>query len=346
MNRTTQFATSIALTVVALQASGCADADPITIDQPPMADVAIVGGQPATTDQIAATVALIYNNQAHCTGTLIQPQVVVTAAHCLVDPETGQTLEPQSMHIGAGALDLHQAAPNAFHPAAAIAVHGGYQGTAIQTSDPDGMGEVHDIGLVFTSTPIATLPVAPIAPMESIDVLLPQGGAVIISGYGFTSTNFNEPPLAQLYIAQAPYVRRTATELFAGGPGYADTCSGDSGGPVYAISASNEVFLVGATSRSGASATTACGDGGVYTLLPAYASWISDAIAQVSGHPGTPPDQPTFTTSGGSTSQDDDDDDDDDRSSGCSIATPGGGTGAGLLLMVLALFGLRRRRSC
>ena len=57
----------------------------------------------------------------------------------------------------------------------------------------------------------------------------------------------------------------------------ADTCKGDSGGPVYLIGGPPEqrVFrLIGITSRATPGAPDVCGDGGVYELVPAYRDWI------------------------------------------------------------------------
>ncbi len=41
-------------------------------------------------------------NGAFCTGALIAPDLVVTAAHCLYHPRTGKRLRPESVHFVAG----------------------------------------------------------------------------------------------------------------------------------------------------------------------------------------------------------------------------------------------------
>jgi secreted trypsin-like serine protease len=60
----------------------------------------------------------------------------------------------------------------------------------------------------------------------------------------------------------------------------ADTCKGDSGGPVYIISGpvDNRSFkLIGITSRATPGFANQCGDGGIYEFLPVYRDWIQKA---------------------------------------------------------------------
>jgi secreted trypsin-like serine protease len=57
----------------------------------------------------------------------------------------------------------------------------------------------------------------------------------------------------------------------------ADTCKGDSGGPVY-IAKGGDFFLVGITSRATPAATQVCGDGSISVYLPAYRDWLQKAF--------------------------------------------------------------------
>lgn len=69
----------------------------------------------------------------------------------------------------------------------------------------------------------------------------------------------------------AEFATNSKTEL-------ADTCKGDSGGPIY-ISKNGEFLLVGITSRATPDATMVCGDGSVCVYLPAYREWLEKAYA-------------------------------------------------------------------
>ena len=58
----------------------------------------------------------------------------------------------------------------------------------------------------------------------------------------------------------------------------ADTCKGDSGGPVYCVD--NGAFkLVGITSRATPKSNAVCGDGGIYEAVGYYRDWINTATS-------------------------------------------------------------------
>ena len=58
--------------------------------------------------------------------------------------------------------------------------------------------------------------------------------------------------------------------MCAGGNGGADTCKGDSGGPLFGTDPdSGELVLVGITSWG-----RECGDGGVYTRVAKFQDWL------------------------------------------------------------------------
>jgi uncharacterized protein (TIGR03382 family) len=345
-------------------ATGCADIDEpaIALDdaERPVAMPKVVGGELATKELILATVGIANTKTQgqHCTGTLVHPQVVVTAAHCLFDPETKQPLTADLLVVGAGEVDLRDV--KTWHEVGAVIAHEGYGGNGKKPSnDPAGLTDSDDIGLLVLKDPVSEVPSAPIAPMASIDQLLVPNQPVYISGYGLNGADPQSASVGVLYIAASPYIRRSETEMLVGGPGSPDTCPGDSGGPVYAVSG-NDVFLVGATSRGTVDASSLCGEGGIYTLVPAYVPWIESALAPFSGSgsggaPGSGPGgvgggapEPSAGVGGKAPSTGDVFFEEDDDETGCNAgpAQPRGGAGA---LAVLAMIGLalgraRRRR--
>jgi endonuclease G len=52
-----------------------------------------------------------------------------------------------------------------------------------------------------------------------------------------------------------------------------DSCSGDSGGPLY-VQWNGAWLLAGATSRATKASVRTCGDGGVYVRVDRYRDWI------------------------------------------------------------------------
>jgi len=67
-------------------------------------------------------------------------------------------------------------------------------------------------------------------------------------------------------------------ELVAGKPLLLhDTCKGDSGGPLYVANKQGQWLLAGVTSRGTDLSTTMCGDGGTYTRVDMYRTWIIKA---------------------------------------------------------------------
>ena len=77
----------------------------------------------------------------------------------------------------------------------------------------------------------------------------------------------------------AVYGCHAGQEIVAGKPLLLrDTCKGDSGGPLYVAGAGGRWLLAGVTSRGTDLATTMCGDGGLYTRVDQYQTWITKVL--------------------------------------------------------------------
>ena len=272
--------------LAAALSTACAGPPPESSDVD-RSESSIIGGRPATRAELHSTVAIVdpWFREPLCTGTLVAPRLVVTAAHCLFEyDEAGEMLGPltaDQILIGVDTL-AGRSVPEAKLVAALRSVpHPSFPGAP--GNDPTGLGAFHDIGVIELARPVTEQRYVPIPPMSSLDSVLLPSTSLLVSGYGVTSLWSMD--YGDLYLADVSFVRRSSHELIAGVSGEPDTCFGDSGGPAY-LDGSDGLGLIGATSRALDTTIEPCGQGGLYTLVPAYASWIES----VSG--GTYPPDP------------------------------------------------------
>ena len=233
----------------------------------------IVDGRRATESELNSTVALFYTDYgtSDCTGTLIAPDVVLTAAHCIGDYDFGEPLPPHSILVLSGQLDASQPASGSAYRVSQVIPHQSYDPRAMLDPDPDGLAIWHDIGILILEEPIHTQRPSPIPSVEEFDEWVPRGTQLVISGYGVTETSSEDGGV--LYIAETPFQVRNSHEVLAGGAGFPDTCFGDSGGPLY-LPIDGGHALLGVTSRAADLERDECGLGGVYTWATAYRDWI------------------------------------------------------------------------
>src|ERR1044072_3148932 len=110
--------------------------------------------------------------------------------------------------------------------------------------------------------------------------MLDTASSVRLVGYGHTdtdgSTGYGLRRIVDVPLASddPSYGSDPATEFVAGAP-FPARCGGSahSGGPAY-VQSDGDWYLVGATSRATRSAFRRCGDGGIYTLIPAFSAWV------------------------------------------------------------------------
>lgn len=236
----------------------------------------IVDGRRGSAADIRATVSLVDDSgESFCTGTLIAPRVVVTAAHCVVDEsETGEVTgvrSPGELEVVAGAIDVGSASSGQRYALSAVVPHEGYPNETT-SGHPSGAGRFDDVALLILSQPVAGMTPAYVPSVEEAVARLTVGTSVIITGYGATSPNTEDSGI--LYTAETPFETRIDAEIVLGSEGTPDTCPGDSGGPAYLV-VSGATWLVGVTSRATENSVEACGGGGVYGFAPAYRGWFS-----------------------------------------------------------------------
>ena len=236
---------------------------------------AIVGGRPATVaEQLSAVAVTDIDGTQVCTGVLIAPTVVVTAAHCTVlqDSSTGEViadLEPEDLSVVAGALTSADVRVDQIFEIRKIVTHPQFTGTIGEPS-PEGLGNAHDIALLLLARPVIALQPTAIPSLGMVDAVLAGRPTLTIMGYG--ATDPSGARVGTLQIGNTTYGGRDESEFVAGGAGDADACAGDSGGPAYSVV--EEPWLIGIAVRGRPPLEQGCGGGGVYTLLPAFSTWL------------------------------------------------------------------------
>ncbi|MEO5973131.1 MAG: serine protease, partial [Sphingomicrobium sp.] len=209
-----------------------------------------------------------------CGGSLIAPECVLTAAHCITQEQVDK-----GYRVRLGATDL-EAGGGITYRIDRMVRHAGY----------DSKRHSNDIALVHLAADAQTVP-SPDARIDVIrlhgdegDVPLAAGTPVSATGWGKTSagpatrhsTMLMKVDLKVIDCGSVPaYAGRTdAAMLCAGAPGK-DSCQGDSGGPL--ILTYGEPVLVGVVSWGDGCADAA--RPGVYMRVAAYRDWIDRAMA-------------------------------------------------------------------
>jgi hypothetical protein len=257
-----------------------------------LAHAAVIGGKSAETGTFPwlAYIADFKGEEEVdlCTGTVVASNLVLTAAHCAENIETGVLDEPAAYRVVTGNVDW-TAAPRQISGVSRVVVYPGFN-----RNDLTG-----DAALLVLSTP-NTEPAIALASYPSDAHLLEAGTAAVIAGWGKTYSE-QETLTERLQWAgtavQGPaYCEENAPPFYEGSeictinpPSYeTGVCFGDSGGPLIALNPDGSGFVeLGVTSHLYGECLTSRPS--VFTRADIIASWVHEWAEAVKPPPTPPP---------------------------------------------------------
>lgn len=225
---------------------------------------AILGGQPVETEDplykkvlFIATKTQIFktpqgfsvDQRGQCTGTAISKNVVLTAAHCVVDEETFDRHDPDTIFVVTNPkpwlspFNVHE-----WKPVRRIEIHSEFK------KNENGIVE-NDLALLFLSDDLSAKSIVPLANDEQVKPHFD----IILSGYGKRVFQKNTPKADNKKISGENYtvskpvslLNFDETKIYIDQMDFVGICSGDSGGPGFIYdSESKQHYLLGVISST------------------------------------------------------------------------------------------------
>ncbi|MDA2925133.1 serine protease, partial [Acidobacteria bacterium AH-259-L09] len=240
----------------------------------------IVGGEEAQPGAWPWQAALVQSEFVEftaqfCGGSLIKPDLVLTAAHCLFQQGSGKRLSPSELEV---VLGRHALSSSEGERIAVTAV--------IPHPNFNLLPNDSDVAVLRLATPSTQTPITLIGPGQ--EELVAPGLVATVTGWGLLEDGGDGSDTLQQ--VSVPIVSNDTCEEVAGGDitenmlclgseeAGKGSCQGDSGGPLVVPNAQGDGFVqVGIVSFGGQCG--APGVSGVFTRVSKFLDWIEDPFS-------------------------------------------------------------------
>lgn len=255
---------------------------PISATAAPIKFPRVIGGSASSIDQSPWQVLIVMRGVSQCSGSLVSPTVVVTAAHCLAG------MSASDIRVWSGITKTSERSPAQESPVAAVTAHPSF----------DSRTFANDIGVITLAKPIDLLgKVRTIALPYGMDALTwpASGTPATVSGWGVTAptggATSDQLMRADLEVLASPNQPcgqygpdlDPNQDICAGTPaGNIDACQGDSGGPL--VIQGTVPVLTGLVSSGNECAKA--GYPGLYSRITTFLPWLTSQGSIPAAKPG------------------------------------------------------------
>jgi secreted trypsin-like serine protease len=249
----------------------------------PGAQASIIGGHTVSIAEFPSLAFIEAREGKHgfaCTGSVVAPRVILTAAHCVEEVENGRMTPVGNYAVATGVTSPREAGPGNVFRIAATHVFPGFDPGILRG----------DAAILILTGPTA----APPLPMAgAADAPLYAGGAEVqLAGWGLTNPRTNKQPdnlqATSMLVQAPPFCQRKTRSFYRPYSPAAQVCMlaanrasggcfGDSGGPAIGHRADGTPVQLGITSTGGPACSTKLPN--VLTRVDYVSTWVSEWVA-------------------------------------------------------------------